>query len=252
MALLDPKNQAAYLKIAEQLQGKTAAFTGEIGNAALNLFGTADVSKLTPEQRQQANDFAIQQKLSIARAGAPSVNVKYGESFGTKLAGSQVELIQGSQASAQGAADTLATVSDMLPIVDEAFTGPGSTVQTALTRIGQKIGVGGKSQEETLQNTAALIKGAAQLELDAAAKMRGQGSLTENERGILRRAASVDPTQLSPAEIKQVLGIIQKSSTSRISQHNILLDKFIQTQPDMQRQLELYRVGPPVPVRRVQ
>jgi len=252
MALLDPKNANTYLKLSEQLQGKTAAFTGEIGNAALNLFGTADVSKLTPEQRQQANDFAIQQKLSIARAGAPSVNVKYGESFGTKLAGSQVELIQGSQASAQGAADTLATVSDMLPIVDEAFTGPGSTVQTALTRIGQKIGVGGKSQEETLQNTAALIKGAAQLELDAAAKMRGQGSLTENERGILRRAASVDPTQLSPAEIKQVLGIIQKSSTSRISQHNILLDKFIQTQPDMQRQLELYRVGPPVPVRRVQ
>ncbi len=252
MALLDPKNQAAYLKIAEQLQGKAPVFTGELANAALNLFGTADVSKLSPEQRQQANDFAIQQKLAVARAGAPSVNVKYGESFGTKLAGSQVELIQGSQASAQGAADTLATVSDMLPIVDEAFTGPGSTVQTALTRIGQKIGIGGKSQEEALQNTAALIKGAAQLELDAAAKMRGQGSLTENERGILRRAASVDPTQLSQAEIKQVLSIIQKSSTTRISQHNVLLDKFIQTQPDMQRQLELYRVGPPVPVRRVQ
>jgi hypothetical protein len=75
MALLDPKNQAAYLKIAEQLQGKTAAFTGEIGNAALNLFGTADVSKLTPEQRQQANDFAIRQKLAVAGASAPRMTV---------------------------------------------------------------------------------------------------------------------------------------------------------------------------------
>lgn len=75
MALLDPKNQAAYLKIAEQLQGKTQSFTGEVANAALNLFGTADVSKLSPEQRQQANDFAIKQKLTLANASAPRVSV---------------------------------------------------------------------------------------------------------------------------------------------------------------------------------
>ena len=75
MALLDPKNQAAYLKIAEQLQGKTQSFTGEIANAALNLFGTADVSKLSPEQRQQANEFAIKQKLAVANAGAPRMSV---------------------------------------------------------------------------------------------------------------------------------------------------------------------------------
>lgn len=75
MALLDPKNQAAYLKIAEQLQGKTQSFTGEIANAALNLFGTADVSKLSPEQRQQANEFAIKQKLAVANASAPRMSV---------------------------------------------------------------------------------------------------------------------------------------------------------------------------------
>ena len=75
MALLDPKNQAAYLKIAEQLQGKAPLFTGEVANAALNLFGTADVSKLTPEQRQQANEFAIKQKLSVANAAAPRMTV---------------------------------------------------------------------------------------------------------------------------------------------------------------------------------
>ncbi len=75
MALLDPKNQAAYLKIAEQLQGKAPLFTGEVANAALNLFGTADVSKLTPDQRQQANEFAIKQKLSVANAAAPRMTV---------------------------------------------------------------------------------------------------------------------------------------------------------------------------------
>ena len=61
--------------IAEQLQGKTAAFTGDTANAALNLFGTADVSKLTPEQRQQASDFADQRKLALAGAAAPRMTV---------------------------------------------------------------------------------------------------------------------------------------------------------------------------------
>ena len=75
MALLDPKNATTYLKLAEQKQGKTPLFTGEVANAALNLFGTADVSKLTPEQRQKANEFAIQQKLAIAGAGAPRMTV---------------------------------------------------------------------------------------------------------------------------------------------------------------------------------
>lgn len=75
MALLDPKNATTYLKLSEQLQGKTAAFTGDTANAALNLFGTADVSKLTPEQRQQASDFADQRKLALAGAAAPRMTV---------------------------------------------------------------------------------------------------------------------------------------------------------------------------------
>ena len=75
MALLDPKNATTYLKLAEQKQGKTPLFTGEVANAALNLFGTADVSKLTPEQRQKANEFAIQQKLALAGAAAPRMTV---------------------------------------------------------------------------------------------------------------------------------------------------------------------------------
>lgn len=66
MALLDPKNQAAYLKIAEQLQGKTQAFTGEAANQALNLFGTADVSKLTPDQRSQAIAAADRSRANAA------------------------------------------------------------------------------------------------------------------------------------------------------------------------------------------
>jgi hypothetical protein len=73
MALLDPKNQAAYLKIAEQLQGKSPTFTGEVSNAAMALFGTNDVSKLTPEQRSQVMAAAEQAQLRRAQAGRTSI-----------------------------------------------------------------------------------------------------------------------------------------------------------------------------------
>jgi len=250
----DPQRAKFYFDAAKDLKEKVEKLSGSAANIAYGMWGTADAKKLSPEQIQAVLAREQEQKMSVASKQAPvmpAINIKYGEGFGTKLASAQVGMIEASQASAQGAADTLSTVSSMLPVLDESFTGPGSNIQVGLARIGQKIGVGGKSQVETLQNTAQLIKGAAQLELDAAAKMRGQGTITENERKLLQRAASVDPTELTQPEIRQVLGIVQKSSSSRISQHNKLLDKFIETQPEMERQLQLYRVSPPVPVRRV-
>ena len=75
MALLDPKNQAAYLKIAEQLQGKAPVFTGDVSNAALALFGQNDVSKLTPDQRAQAVQAADEAKMRTASAAAPRMTV---------------------------------------------------------------------------------------------------------------------------------------------------------------------------------
>jgi hypothetical protein len=66
MALLDPKNATTYLKLADQMQGKAPVFTGEAANQALNLFGTADVSKLTPDQRAQAIAAADRSRANAA------------------------------------------------------------------------------------------------------------------------------------------------------------------------------------------
>lgn len=75
MALLDPKNAPTYLKMAEQEQGKAPTFTGDVANAALALFGQNDVSKLTPQERQQAMEAAEQAKIRAANAGAPRLSV---------------------------------------------------------------------------------------------------------------------------------------------------------------------------------
>ena len=253
LSATNPEKANLYLQMADKLEGDTGKFTGNAANLAYSMYGTANVNDLTPEQRQGVMSALQQQSTAAARAGAPVVNVKYGEGFGTKLAGQQADLIAQSQAQANSAAQTINTVSNMLPLVDQAFTGPGATTQTALAQIGQKLGVGGADREQTLINTAGLLKGAAQLELDAASQMRGQGNITENERAILRRAQSFDPTTATAPEIKAILNTLQTVAAKRMAAHNSLLDRFIQTQdPSIAPQLELYRVAPPVPVRRVQ
>lgn len=244
MALLDPKNQAAYLKIAEQLQGKAPMFTGELANAALNLFGTADVSKLSPEQRQQANDFAIRQKLAVAQAGAPSVSVKYGQTFGQTLATQQVQDLADSYKSAQGAVGTLQTVSDIKPLLDNVIAGPGANVQILLGQIGQKLGVGGSNNTQVLQNTAVAMQNLAQLELDAASQMRGQGALTEGERGILRKASGGDITKFTAPEVSALINTLDKRAKVRIQSHNAKVDMLSNMQPDAATQLGAMRVNP--------
>lgn len=254
----DPQRSKFYFDAGKDLKEKTSKYTGEMANLAYTKFGTSNVNDLTPAQRNELDQEYQQRKLNVAARQAPvmpAINVSYGKSFGSDLAGEQVKMIAGSQAQAQGAAETLYTVNEVEPILDEAFTGPGANVQIAIARIGEKLGklgIGGIDQADRLRSTSALIKSAAQLELDAAAKMRSQGNITENERVILRKAASVDLSELTSTEIKEVFRILKKSSTARISSHNETLDRFIETFPEAQKNLELYRVRPPVPVRRVQ
>lgn len=252
MSATDPQKANLYFGMAERMRGKSEKLTGNVANASLVLFGTADVSKLTDQQRQQALRYAQEQDISARRAGAPIVNVKYGQTFGTELAKNQAAVLDESARSAQGAVSTLDTVTQIEPLVAQAFTGPGATVQTVLAQVGEKLGVGGQNRQQVLQNTANLIKGAAQLELDAAAKMRGQGQITENERAILRKAESFDPTSATAAEINAILATLRQRAQKRITSHNQYLDRFIQTQPEAEQQLDLYRIRPPVPVRRVQ
>lgn len=251
LSATDPQKANLYLQMADKLEGDVGKFTGNAANLAFSMYGTANVNDLTPEQRQTVMNTLQQQSTAAARAGAPNVNVKYGESFGTKLAGQQVEMISQSQADASSAAQTINTVNSMLPLIEQSFTGPGSTAQTFLAQVGQQLGIGGADREQVLSNTANLIKGAAQLELDAAGKLKGQGNITENERAILRRAESVEIAQMTAPELTAVLTTLESVAAKRMSVHNSLLNRFIETQdPSVARQLELYRVAPPVPVRR--
>ena len=130
----------------------------------------------------------------------------------------------------------------MLPALDKAILGPAADYRTTMLRIGQQLGVAGADANEQLSNTRIVVQGLAQQELDAAAQMRGQGSLTGPEREILRRAAAGDQT-LSAAEIKQALSTAQRVARSRLATQEDYLKRAMKI-PGFEQFAPMYQVTP--------
>jgi hypothetical protein len=143
---------------------------------------------------------------------------------------------------ARTANDSLANIDRILPALDKAIVGPGADYRTAMLRIGQQLGVAGADANEQLANTRVVVQGLAQRELDEAAQMRGQGSLTGPEREILRRAAAGDQT-LSAAEIKQALSTAQKVAKYRLSTQQDYLNRASKL-PGFEQFAPMYQVTP--------
>jgi hypothetical protein len=173
----------------QPLAGTGAAGIGQVGEYRKQIAPTTKVDvKLPPGPSQ-----------FLAGAGTETIKV-----LGDLTAG------------ARSANDTLRNIEMMLPALDKAIVGPGADYRTTMLRIGQQLGVAGADANEQLSNTRIVVQGLAQRELDEAGQMRGQGSLTEGERGILRRAAAGDQT-LSAAEIKQALSTAQRVARYRLA-----------------------------------
>lgn len=165
-------------------------------------------------------------------------NQQFLAGVGTDVSKTLNELTMG----ARSANDTLRNIELMLPALDKAIVGPGADYRTSMLRIGQQLGVAGADANEQLANTRIVVQGLAQRELDEAGQMRGQGSLTEGERGILRRAAAGDQT-LSAAEIKQALSTAQRVARYRLSTQEDYLQRASKL-PGFEQFAPMYKVTP--------
>jgi Tfp pilus assembly protein PilP len=145
-------------------------------------------------------------------------------------------------AGARTANQALQTIDRMLPALDKAIVGPAADYRTGMLRIGQQLGIAGADANAVLANTRTVVQGLAQQELDAASQMKGQGSLTEAERAILKRAASGDQT-LSAAEIQQSLATAQKVARYRLQAQQDYLGR-VSKLPDFQQFAPMYQVTP--------
>jgi hypothetical protein len=122
---------------------------------------------------------------------------------------------------ARTAVNNIGTAQSLRAAVDSGklVSGPGTTFRVLGLQIGQMLGVGGKDATETLTNTRTAIRGMAQAELDGAAQLKGQGTISESERAMLKRAASGDIDNLTGPEIRQLSEVMEKAGRARIKHH---------------------------------
>jgi hypothetical protein len=181
--------------------------------------------------------------MNLKRSGATNV-IQNAEKQGVTIATTQaMKNLDESRMMAQSANATLSNIDRILPALDTAIVGPAADTRTTLLRIGKQLNIGGANADQILRNTATVVQGLAQQELDAAAQMRGQGALTEGERAILRRAAGGDQS-LTSGELQQGLMAAQRSARVRIASHQDLLNKATTAIPSLSTIAPMYEVQP--------
>jgi len=213
--------QSPDIRAVEYISGQPLAGTGQVGIGQVGQY------------RQQ-----IAPKTNTNVEVKMPGNQQFLAGVGTDVSKTLTDLTAG----ARSANETLTNVDRMLPALDKAILGPGADYRTAMVRIGQQLNIAGADANEQLANTRIVVQGLAQQELDAASQMRGQGSLTEGERGILRRAAAGDQT-LSAAEIKQALSTAQKTSRYRLKEQEDYLKRASKL-PGFEQFAPMYQVTP--------
>ena len=165
------------------------------------------------------------QDYEIRKAGAgaarTNVSVNTEKSFLNEIAGGLGKQIEASTGQARAASDSLRTIGALNEALNsgKVMAGPATKPAMLLTQLGAQLGIVGKDQKETLEKTRSAMQQMAQLELDAAQQMKGQGSITENERDTIRRAASGDISMTLP-ELQTLTKALEKTARFRIDQHN--------------------------------
>ncbi len=166
-------------------------------------------------------DYEIRKAGAGATRVSNNVAVNTEKSFLNEIAGGLGKQIEASTGQARAASDSLRTIRQLSDILNsgKVMAGPATKPAMLLTQLGSQLGLAGKDANETLQKTRAAMQQRAQLELDAAAQMKGQGQITENERDIIRRAASGDISMTLP-ELKTLTASLDKTARYRIERHN--------------------------------
>lgn len=166
-------------------------------------------------------DYEIRKAGAGATRVSNNVAVNTEKSFLNEIAGGMGKQVDASLAQARGASDSLRTIGQLSEILNsgKVMAGPATKPAMLLTQLGAQLGLAGKDSKETLEKTRAAMQQMAQLELDAAAQMKGQGQITENERDIIRRAASGDISMTLP-ELKTLTASLEKTARYRIERHN--------------------------------
>jgi hypothetical protein len=185
-------------------------------------------------------------QTSLKRAGATNIAVG-DKSFQSEFGKGVAEAVTSGYQAAQGAVNTLNRIQTLKPLVADGkvFSGTLGGAQVQASRIADAFGIGGANNAEKLQNTALAMQQLAGLELSAAEAMRGQGAITENERGLIKRAAAGDLMNMTAKEVSTLLTGLEKTSNYKIQIHETNL-KRLSKNKDLAPLAEYYQL-PTIP-----
>lgn len=186
----------------EEIVRKQQDFTNEARRVAGYLFPNKDFSQpLTADESKRLNDELQSLEVAKRRAGATNVNVG-DKSFNTEFGKGVAASVETTFNNAQAAQGTLSTINNIRPLIKAGvYAGPLSSDVRTINQLSSSLGITSGTTDEKLARTAQAMQGLAQLEMNAAAAMKGQGQITENERSLIKRAAAGDLKSLRKRSI---------------------------------------------------
>lgn len=225
-------------------------YTKESVRIAGKMFPNVPFNSLNPQQLGELTDEMDKREIAKRRAGATNVSVSTGKAFGTEFGKGVAESIGNTFSAAQGAQSTLGAIQNIRPLIQSGvYAGPLSSVPRVVDQLATSLGVTGKDNSEKLKNTAVAMQGLANLELSAAQAMKGQGAITENERGLIKRAAAGDLQTFTQPEVLSLLNALEKTSQFKIKAHEKNLGR-LRNRPDTADLADFYSLdqqAPPAP-----
>lgn len=160
-------------------------------------------------------------KILKERTSTPLVNINPEKPLINSFMGELGAAAGQSRSTASSAKDTLLTADRLLQALSDprVITGPAAEAEVLFRQVAEVGRWGGKDNQERLAATRNAIQAMAQLELDAAAQMRGQGSITDTERKLLAKAAS-GSINMTRQELQELASIARRRAMRRINSYN--------------------------------
>lgn len=141
----------------------------------------------------------------------------------TSLVGKTGDILDASRAAAEGAVNKIRTINQINSALSNVYSGPMANQRIQLAQIGDLLGVNGATTTEKLQNTRSVINGLANMALESANKLKGQGQVSDAERALLQKASSSSIEAISVPELRILMNISQRHAATEYQNHQRLL-----------------------------
>ncbi len=204
----------------EEIVRKQQDFTNEARRVAGYLFPNHDFSQpLNAQQSKQLNDELQRLDVAKRRAGATVIDMGSRE-MEKEFAKGVVEDTRASFNQAKSSVNTINAVQKLRPILSAGvYEGFQAGVPRSVDQFATALGVSGKNTQEKLARTAEAMQKLASLELEAANSMKGQGTITDFERGLIARASGGNLRDFTAVEITALLDGLDKVARAKVEAH---------------------------------